>query len=29
MREVITYIAYDGEEFNNREECEIYEIEWK
>lgn len=25
MREVITYVAYDGEEFDNREECEAYE----
>lgn len=25
MREVITYIAYDGEEFDNREDCEKYE----
>ena len=25
MREVITYVAYDGEEFDNREECEEYE----
>ena len=27
MREVITYVAYDGEEFDNREECEAYEGE--
>ena len=27
MREVITYVAYDGEEFYNREECEAYEGE--
>ena len=25
MREVITYVAYDGEEFDNREACEKYE----
>lgn len=25
MREVITYVAYDGSEFDNREECEAYE----
>lgn len=27
MREIITYVAYDGTEFNNREECEAYETE--
>ena len=25
MREVITYVAYDDTEFDNREECEKYE----
>lgn len=25
MREVITYVAYDGEEFDSCEECEAYE----
>ena len=25
MREVITYVAYDDSEFDNREECEAYE----
>jgi hypothetical protein len=27
MREVITYVAYDGAEFDNRKECEAYESE--
>ncbi len=27
MREVITYVAYDNTEFDNREECEAYEGE--
>lgn len=27
MREVITYVAYDDSEFDNREECEAYEGE--
>lgn len=27
MREVITYVAYDDTEFDNREECEKYEYE--
>lgn len=27
MREVITYVAYDNTEFNNREDCEAYEGE--
>lgn len=30
MREVITYIAYNGTEFNNRDECFEYELAaWK
>ena len=26
MREVVTYVAYDDTEFNNRDECEEYEL---
>lgn len=27
MREIVTYVAYDDTEFDNREECEEYESE--
>ena len=27
MREVVTYVAYDDTEFDNREDCEAYEEE--